>query len=60
MCVCVWQGDQGGPVLCYDGGRWSVQGIIPFNLCTDGEVSPYVVDVPYSDTWIYDTIRNNL
>ncbi|KAK7114216.1 plasminogen-like [Littorina saxatilis] len=52
-------GDQGGPVLCYDGNRWAVQGIIPFNLCKDNEVSPYVVDVSYSDPWIYDTIRSN-
>ncbi|XP_076470436.1 chymotrypsinogen B-like [Babylonia areolata] len=51
-------GDQGGPVLCYDGSRWSVQGILPFGLCQD-PVNPYVIDVTPYQQWIYDTIRSN-
>ncbi|KAL8589326.1 hypothetical protein ACOMHN_052329 [Nucella lapillus] len=55
--VCL--GDQGGPVLCYNGERWAVQGILPFSLCNDNVVNPYVLDVDPFQDWIYRTIRNN-
>lgn len=52
-------GDQGGPVLCYDGERWTAQGIIPFNMCYGNEINPYVLDVKQAEPWILNTIKNN-
>lgn len=52
-------GDQGGPVLCYDGVRWTVQGVLPFNMCYQNEINPYVLDVKQAETWIRSTIISN-
>ncbi|KAK7505874.1 hypothetical protein BaRGS_00003145 [Batillaria attramentaria] len=54
--VCV--GDQGGPVLCYDGDRWAVQGILPFRWCEDDAPHPWVVDVAAYEEWIQTTMAN--
>lgn len=55
--VCC-QGDEGGPVLCYDGTRFAVQGIIPFNLfgINNQGYNPYVTDVAQYEAWIRNTI----
>ncbi|PVD20360.1 hypothetical protein C0Q70_18514 [Pomacea canaliculata] len=51
-------GDEGGPVLCYDGTRFAVQGIIPFNLfgINNQGYNPYVTDVAQYEAWIRNTI----
>ncbi|KAH9490345.1 hypothetical protein Btru_041552 [Bulinus truncatus] len=52
-------GDEGGAVMCYDGIRWVVRGLLPFNFCLNDQVNLFATDVNTYLTWIGATVAAN-